>query len=244
MIDQTLLDELYAKIIFGDDLAEVHRLLCASFESHGGLVVAGDEGARRVIGGFGMSPETTARYNAHYHASDPYYAAIGEIPFASFAVGSDYIDPQPFARTEYYNEVHKPSDIWDMLGLRVGSVETEDVYYCLYKPAGRVFEARHRLLMADFVPHLQRAHRLRALARSRASTMKPQALRQYALTTTERRVLEKAVSGLTTLAAAEGLRMSISTLRWHLRNIYEKTGVNSRAALIAKFWPVRGEAER
>ena len=42
--------------------------------------------------------------------------------------------------------------------------------------------------------------------------------------------------GMNTNEAAEHLGISPWTVRTHLRNIYEKTGVTSRSALVALFW--------
>lgn len=54
-----------------------------------------------------------------------------------------------------------------------------------------------------------------------------------ALTTRERKVLNKLQSGLSNRELADVLFITEGTLKWHLRNIYSKLGVGSRLAAIA-----------
>ncbi|MDX1511661.1 MAG: helix-turn-helix transcriptional regulator [Nitriliruptorales bacterium] len=61
-----------------------------------------------------------------------------------------------------------------------------------------------------------------------------------ALTPTERSVAEKAAEGLSNQQIADALFVSPNTVKTHLRNIYTKLRVSSRAALATEFAEHRG----
>ncbi|MES9970760.1 MAG: LuxR C-terminal-related transcriptional regulator [Candidatus Thiodiazotropha sp.] len=54
----------------------------------------------------------------------------------------------------------------------------------------------------------------------------------YKLTTTEARLVESLVQGNTLKGYAEINKISFNTARWHLRNVFNKTGVNNQSELI------------
>jgi DNA-binding NarL/FixJ family response regulator len=57
------------------------------------------------------------------------------------------------------------------------------------------------------------------------------------LSTREREILELIIRGLSNKEIADRLSVSISTLRWHLKQIYKKLHVHSRVEVVIKFRP-------
>lgn len=64
----------------------------------------------------------------------------------------------------------------------------------------------------------------------------PLMLQVYALTPRETRVIELVLRGLSTAEISERLRISALTVQDHLKAIFDKTGVNSRRALVARIF--------
>jgi len=64
----------------------------------------------------------------------------------------------------------------------------------------------------------------------------PLLMRIYGLTERERQVTQQALLGESTNELARRLGLSPHTVQQHLKNIFEKTDVNSRGALVAKIW--------
>lgn len=234
MLPEQILDALYIAIIADDDLARVHALLSDTFDSHCGLVLARREDRLEAIGGHKMNPDSARNYNEHLNLRDPYYRAAGDAPYGSFITGTMFVPPHDLIKTAFYDGVFAPSDIWDLLGVRVGAPDGDDIYYCLYKPTGRVFQPEHKRKAAALVPHLQRAHLVRAALRGRKARSEA-SLQTYGLTPTEKRVLKEALTGATARDIARRLGVTENTLNWHLGNIYQKTDVKNRAALLLKF---------
>lgn len=58
----------------------------------------------------------------------------------------------------------------------------------------------------------------------------------WPLTGAERRVVDRALRGMTNAAIAEQLFLSPNTIEWHLRSAYEKLGVGSRTGLLARLF--------
>lgn len=57
------------------------------------------------------------------------------------------------------------------------------------------------------------------------------------LSAREREILELIINGLSNKVIADRLSVSVSTLRWHLKQIYKKLHVHSRVEVVLKFRP-------
>lgn len=69
----------------------------------------------------------------------------------------------------------------------------------------------------------------------------------YGLTLTEARVALAVASGITISATARRLKVSVNTVKTHLRRVYEKTGTSRQAELsrlIATISLTRGDEDR
>ncbi len=82
-------------------------------------------------------------------------------------------------------------------------------------------------LLELLTPHLFRLHRRAALRRSSAAW-------PGGLTPREREVLRLVADGQTNREVARSLWISAHTVRSHVENVFEKLGVTSRAAAVAR----------
>ncbi len=237
MQGEELLDEIYAAIILRDDFIEVERLISPLFSSHCDTFMRIRGAFFESVANAGLNPETVELYNEHYHAMDP-WAAVGRlIPVGGVIVGSDLLDLKALERTEYYNEVNKRSDIYDMLAMRIGAQDADVGAITLYSPYGARFSAQHRLLARVLSSHMCRAQRLRKLleqANAREPKPEPDVFRGLGLTNAEKRVVSLLLEGASSEQMRETLDISNNTLKWHFSNIFQKANVSSKAQLLAR----------
>ncbi|WP_157121988.1 ATP-binding protein [Nocardia miyunensis] len=139
-------------------------------------------------------------------------------------------------RTERIALLEESLEILKTHGTPLDSSETLLEYGRALRQSGSRIEARNPLTRA-----MELAHRQGAFATARraheellASGAKPR--RSYstglqALTPTELRIAELAAQGLSNREVAESLFVARSTVAWHLRHIFHKLGVTTRADL-------------
>jgi len=95
----------------------------------------------------------------------------------------------------------------------------------------RDFGRRERMIMRVLRPHLAALYRS-ATHRRRLATLDSEATAE--LTPREREVMLRVADGLSNAEIASALVVERSTVRKHLEHVYEKLGVRSRTAALAK----------
>ena len=93
------------------------------------------------------------------------------------------------------------------------------------------FGRRERMIMQLLRPHFEGLFRA-ATHRRRLATLDPEATGE--LTAREREVMLRVADGLSNAEIANALVVERCTVRKHLENVYEKLGVRSRTAALAK----------
>jgi DNA-binding CsgD family transcriptional regulator len=93
------------------------------------------------------------------------------------------------------------------------------------------FGRRERMIMQLLRPHFEGLYRA-ATQRRRLATLDSEATAE--LTAREREVMLRVADGLSNAEIASALVVERSTVRKHLENVYEKLGVRSRTAALAK----------
>lgn len=137
---------------------------------------------------------------------------------------SDFIRMREFRRSDFYNFVHRPLGIEQMLSFYLEPQET-DARFELDR-SGSDFGDRDRRVLELLLPHLRqflRAARRRAPAVAAADPLTPR----------ERTVLAHVADGRTNGEVAQLLGISPLTVRKHLENAFEKLGVHTRTAAVA-----------
>jgi DNA-binding CsgD family transcriptional regulator len=108
--------------------------------------------------------------------------------------------------------------------------------------SSRDFGPRARLIMQLVRPHLAAVYRAAALRRRLAKAEELDEEAMLELTPREREVMRSVAYGLSNAEIADVLVIEQSTVRKHLEHVYEKLGVRSRTAALAKIRATRGAA--
>jgi DNA-binding CsgD family transcriptional regulator len=137
---------------------------------------------------------------------------------------SDFIRMREFRRSDFYNLVHRPLGIEQMLSFYLEPQKT-DARFELDRSRSD-FGDRDRRVLELLLPHLRQF--LRA-ARRRV----PPTVGADVLTPRERAVLAHVANGRTNGEVAHLLGISPLTVRKHLENVYEKLDVHTRTAAVA-----------
>lgn len=231
--DEGLIDDLYATIVLRGDYAAILRRLAPIFGSHAGGVLRAEAMGNQVIGNFNLCPAVLEDYNREYYKHDVWALADPKLPSGAAFIGSKIVDPRATVRTAFHYHVLKPLDVFDLLNAKFGDPPGPILYFSFYRPHREVFTERQARAFEDIGRHITRAHKLRvALEREGGqTTMWLDGLRP---TKTERRVAELVALGHSNKALCEILGITANTLKWHMRNVFEKAGVRSKAQIIVK----------
>ncbi|MEM9012551.1 MAG: LuxR C-terminal-related transcriptional regulator [Pseudomonadota bacterium] len=238
--------EAAERLIEAPDLKTLYDIAPALF---GGLVGA-DRGLLYAVEGpfgrqapvatrlFNTEREESAVYLQRFYRSDPLVAGIvAEAPRArtGLALSLDEVcGPQRTERTRFFRDFLGPIGLRHVLGVAVPP-----------DPAGRsVLIGVHRAVgERGFSPAEQR--RATALARVLSLAVRqfaaapapfPTGGGPFALTEREAEIARLAAEGLRNREIAARLELSPRTVENHLRAVFDKLGVENRAALAARRW--------
>jgi DNA-binding CsgD family transcriptional regulator len=194
----------------------------------------------RILATVGMDPGSRQSYEEHFVSCNPW------LPRRSLSAGNVETGEQVFSnrelvKTEFYNEFLKPNN-WLHVCSPVTNVE-ESVFSCVYtfrSPRNRAFTSDEIGLCRYLAPHLQTAARISqrivdleaTLDRILVGEMDTKTLANLSLTPAETRLAIALFKGQSVEAYAKEAAISINTARWHVKQIYAKTGVNRQAELI------------
>lgn len=135
-------------------------------------------------------------------------------------------------RSPEFNPNFRDSSAVDEIHVDLDPPRRWNAEFAVY--AGRDFGPRERLLLEIARPHLAAVYRTwklrRALAKANASSEQALAV----LTPREQEVMLCVADGLSNAAIAQVLVIAPNTVRKHLEHVYEKLGVHSRTAAVAR----------
>ncbi|MEO0361330.1 MAG: helix-turn-helix transcriptional regulator [Pseudomonadota bacterium] len=187
----------------------------------------------------GFSGPAFRSYAAEFHAQDPFVEAAGAArPGAGAAARRLRADAPGVERSVYFNEFLRPAGIGDVLALTAAPrCATGAVYgFGLHRAVdARPFGEDAARLAAAVAPAFAAAGAAFELAAA-----SPTAPSDLGLTRGEAAVAEEVAKGLSNREAAARLGLSVRTVENHLRAVYQKAGVSSRAALIVRLGQVSG----
>ena len=138
---------------------------------------------------------------------------------------SDFYGKRELARLDFYREVWRPVGVDDCLRLWLPAPPGR-AYVLFLERGGRAYGDRDRTLLELLRPHLIRM-RLNAELRRRANG-------GSGLTEREHEVLGWIERGKTNAEVAAILHVSPHTVRKHVENIFDKLGVSTRTAAVAR----------
>jgi DNA-binding CsgD family transcriptional regulator len=192
----------------------------------------------------GMDPVTRKSYDEYFVSRNPW------LPRRRLIAGSVETEEQVFSnrelvKTEFYKDFLKPN-IWLHACSAVTNVEesTFSSIYTLRSPRNGAFTSDEVRLCSYLAPHLQTAARIyqrivdleATLDRLLVGELDTNTLVKLSLTPAETRLAIALFKGQSVEAYSKEADISINTARWHVKQIYAKTGVKRQTELIQLLW--------
>ena len=189
-----------------------------------------DSGHRSVVSDVpgAISRRQVEVFDHHFH-DHPLVRAHGRNPSAATVRISDLMTAADFRRMPLYGDYYRAIRIDYAMAVPIHVNRNELVSFVMNR-SGRDFSDRDRACLEAIRPHLGNLYRLtRATQGPRAAWGVP-----GQLTAREREVLEWLSGGKTDRDIADILGISPRTVHKHLQRIYEKLGVETRTAAVAR----------
>jgi DNA-binding CsgD family transcriptional regulator len=191
-----------------------------------------------------MDPEFRTAYEEYFVSCNPWLQRR-MVSAGTVETGEQIFSNRELVRTEFYRDFLKPN-IWLHSCSAVTNIEdsTFSSVYALRAPSKRAFTADEIDLCSYLAPHIQTAARIRqrirdleaALDRLLIDEMDIKRLAGLGLTPAETRLASALFKGQSVEAYAKEADISINTARWHVKQIYAKTGVKRQNELIHVLW--------
>jgi DNA-binding CsgD family transcriptional regulator len=152
---------------------------------------------------------------------DPTHAAYCHTAAEPVAI-SDFLSSVAFQRLRIYRDVCEPLGTADSMRLYLPAPRGTTRFF-FFDRSRRAFSTRARLLLSTLRPYLVKA-------RERYGVLS----HPDPLTPRQREVLQLVAAGATNNEIARRLSVSEHTVKKHLENAYEKLGVHTRTAAVAR----------
>ena len=157
--------------------------------------------------------------------------------------GNQSVGDSALVKTEFYNDFFKPND-W--LHVATGIIDVAKAQaefrtiFAIRSPSENPFGADELDIVRYLNPHLRRAaaisHRMADLQgrvdQIVSGELDMKTLAALSLTPTEAHIAIALFKGNTAEKYAKERGVSINTVRWHIKRIYEKTGVRRHSELL------------
>jgi DNA-binding CsgD family transcriptional regulator len=194
----------------------------------------------RIPAAVGMNPASRKSYEEYFVSRNPWLRRRTVLA-GSVETGEHIFNNRELLKTEFYRDFLKPnswlhacSAVMDMTDSAISSV------FALRSPRNGAFSADEIELIRYLAPHLETAARIRqrivdleaALDRLLVGELDTQTLAELGLTPAETRLTVALFKGQSVEAYAKEAAISINTARWHVKQIYLKTGARRQTELI------------
>uniref|UniRef100_Q01TQ7 Transcriptional regulator, LuxR family n=1 Tax=Solibacter usitatus (strain Ellin6076) TaxID=234267 RepID=Q01TQ7_SOLUE len=188
----------------------------------------------------GMDPATRKSYDEYFVSCNPWLPRRNLIA-ENVETEQQILSNRELVKTEFYKDFLKPN-IWLHACSAVTNVEesTYSSIYTLRSARNGAFTSDEVRLCSYLAPHLQTADRLSqriadleaTVDRLLVGELDTKALAKLPLTPAEIRLAIALFKGQSVEAYAREAAISINTARWHVKQIYAKTGVKRQAELV------------
>ena len=149
---------------------------------------------------------------------------------------SDFLSTRALHRSVLYDRWLRPGGVEHEIEVQVSANLSQEQAFVFRRGPGRDFSERDRTVLDLLRPHLARLHELNTLRKRLRQLAAPAPADGEAdLTPREREVLDLVATGKTNVEVAAVLFIAPTTVRKHLENVYEKLGVRTRTAAVARF---------
>ena len=197
----------------------------------------------KIVAAVGIDLVSRTSYEKYFVPRNPWLPRRKMLT-GNVASGEQLLSNRELVKTEFYNDFLKPN-IWLHGCGTITNVEdsTFSSLYALRTPRHRAFDSNELELCGYLAPHIQTAARIQqritelemALDRLRVGEMDAKTLYTLGLTPAETRLAIALFKGQSVETYAKEAAISINTARWHVKQIYAKTGAKRQSELIQMF---------
>lgn len=171
-----------------------------------------------------MNADNIERYNNYFQYHNPLTYKLRH--FRRAVAVSEVMPHQLLRQTEFYNDFLQKDGLTFGANLFIHSGERQIFDFRLWRSRKRQdFQDKQLKILDCLIPSLQKMS---------IKSLKTNNNDLSLFTRRERQVIEQLRSGLSDKHIANNLNISVTTLRTHLRKIYDKADVHSRTELISK----------
>lgn len=186
-----------------------------------------------------MSPENLEFYEKYYQFHDPITHKMQ--PYRRAVSVNEVIEQRDLISTEFFNDFLNKDGLYYGINIYVydnGNKNIGDFRIWRSKKRDN-FSCRELKILDLIAPHFRNVMRNISFAKHLPPSLDIEEIRRsfaddYGLTKREQEVGMAVLEGHTDKVIGEKLHISLATLRTHIRHIYEKLDVNSRAELSSK----------
>jgi DNA-binding CsgD family transcriptional regulator len=206
-----------------------------------GLLTQERTGRRaQILAAVGMDLASRKSYEEYFVSRNPWLPRRKALA-GNVETGESVLNNRELVKTEFYRDFLKPN-IWLHACSAVTKVADSafSSVYALRSARNGAFTSDEVELCRYLAPHLETAGRIRqriadleaALDRVLAGEIDTETLANLGLTPSETRLAIAVFKGQSVEAYAKEAAISVNTARWHVNQIYAKTGVKRQSELI------------
>lgn len=194
----------------------------------------------KSIAAVGIDPASIKSYEGYFVAHNPWLPRH-RVLAGNVITGEQLLSNRELARTEFYNDFLKRNAWLHTCAIVTNVQESTFSSVCaLRPPRNRAFTPDELGVCWYLSPHLQTAIRIHqrivnleaTLDRLLLGEMDIKALAELGLTQAETRLASALFRGDSVEAYAKEAGISVNTARWHVKQVYAKTGVKRQTELV------------
>jgi DNA-binding CsgD family transcriptional regulator len=242
MFDDELIDALYQKLLFEESTSEFLSLVISEFAAGAGQLVHRTmelphqaRQARATMRRKEDKALSLESMNIDMDAAEPFFRGMYkadpaaqkglEIPMNRPYLPIQSMDRETYLESPLYRYVLEPSGLSDLMSLRFPYGDGA-LALMIYKSGGRQFSESEIKAAGLLHPHLKRAFMIHDKLLVEDSVVE-RAARAYGYTAREHDIVVHLANGLPYRDIEAALGVTQNTLKWHLKNLFQKTGVKS-----------------
>lgn len=171
-----------------------------------------------------MDADNINRYNQYFQFHNPLTNTLSQ--FRRAVAVSEVLPHRLLARTEFFNDFLQRDGLTYGINLFVHLGNRQIIDFRLWRSKKRQdFEAKQLKLLDSLIPSLRQISKYKG---------KRDLTEKVNFTQRESEVIDNIKAGLSDKQIANFLNISVTTLRTHIRKVYQKAQVHSRTELLSK----------
>lgn len=208
-----------------------------------GLLTQDKTGDRaRIHAAVGIDPESRKSYEEYFVSRNPWLQRRN-ICIGAVETEEQIVNLRALVKTDFYRDFLRPHAwLHGCSAITNVDVSSFSCFYALRAPRNGHFGRDEIELCKYLAPHVQTASRIQqriadleiTVERLRAGELDAKTLSILNLTPAETRLAISLFKGQSVEAYAKEAGISINTARWHVEQIYAKTGVKRQSELIQR----------